>query len=105
MGGVSAEEKASLEAEAIAGIQEAIDEDGGGTIQCLKNWNRKYRPILGGYKKFLLARGQYFTVTDTVDNCFTITRAGQPLPKAMPVDRRCWRKMLLRAWKCFLRFS
>ncbi|CAE8680779.1 unnamed protein product, partial [Polarella glacialis] len=87
-----------LAAQAISGILYLIDSGTGGTIDCLAGWHKTYKRVLGRYKKFLLTHKNLFCVTDTVDDCFIVTRAGDKPPASFPTDRRDWKKGVERAW-------
>eukprot|EP00931_Biecheleriopsis_adriatica_P031333 TRINITY_DN18384_c0_g1_i1.p1 TRINITY_DN18384_c0_g1~~TRINITY_DN18384_c0_g1_i1.p1 ORF type:complete len:271 (+),score=67.85 TRINITY_DN18384_c0_g1_i1:26-814(+) len=98
-------EAARLAEEAVDEILASIDEDGGATVQCLPGWHKKYKGTLGCYKKFLRRHCDHFTITDTVDDCFIVTRAGQVPPDSFPKDRRCWRRGLKRAWRRYSKLT
>lgn len=107
-GGADPEEKARLTKEAIKEILAGIsqpDAQKNAVTFLPPDWSTKYKPVLGGYKKFVQSQPEKLVVMEGNGGNFVIRKAGDTtacpdvVHKKGPVGD--WKKELTRAWNTY----
>mmetsp|Transcript_102109 Transcript_102109/g.288365 ORF Transcript_102109/g.288365 Transcript_102109/m.288365 type:complete len:240 (+) Transcript_102109:105-824(+) len=107
---VPPEEKKKLANEAVDEILQGIslpDAQAAGQAFIPATWHIKYKPVLGGYKKFVQSQTDKLNVVNGTNGNFVVRKAGDTTaaPPTQPGCKRVigsdWRKDLERAWNTY----